>query len=206
MKKTIEILIGGSTDKNMSESYKLTAIELGKIINERKDYSIIFDGCFGLPFLVFNELDYTSRAIIYKTRYYGNDYIFKSSALIREFRYQSDFIRAIPESADAMIFMKGGTSTITELMYAIEAKKNKEHDKPIVILNINNEWSELINLLDSLNLDNIYYVTDNIIDSLNYIETELFKKESSYHQHLLQFMERKTPIIEESHSRIRKSC
>lgn len=101
MKKTIEIFIGGSTNKNMSESYKLAVMELGKIINQRKDYSIIFD---------------------------------------------------------------------------------------------------------SLNIDNIYYVTDNIIDSLNYIETELFKKESSYSQHFLQFMERKTPIIDESHSRIRKSC
>lgn len=104
--------------------------------------------------------------------------------------------------------MKGGTSTITELMYAIETKKNKEHDKPIVVLNINNEWKDLVNLLDNLNLENVYYVTDNIIDSLNYIETELFKKESSYNQHFLQFMERKTPIIDESHSRIlnRKSC
>ena len=208
MKKNIEIFIGGSIDKNTSESYKLAAIELGIIINERKDNSIIFDGCFGLPFLVFNELDYTSRAVIYKTRYYGNDYIFKSSALLREFRYQSDFIRAIPEDADAMIFMKGGTSTITELMYAIETKKNKEHDKPIVVLNINNEWKDFVNLLDNLNLENVYYVTDNIIDSLNYIETELFKKESSYNQHFLQFMERKTTIIDESHSRIlnRKSC
>lgn len=203
MQKTIEIFIGGSTNKNVSENYYNAALELGKKINERKDYSIIFDGCLGLPFLVFNELDYTSRAIIYKTRYYGNDYIFKSSALIREFRYQSDFIRAIPEGADAMIFMKGGTSTITELMYAIEAKKNKEHNKPIVILNINNEWSELVNLLDSLKLDNIYFVTDSINEALNYIETQLFDKNSSFNLYYLQYMERKSPIIETNHSRIK---
>lgn len=96
---------------------------MGQKINERKDYTITFDGCLGLPFLVFNELDYTSRAVIYKTRYYSNDYIFESGALIREFRYQSDFIRNILENSDALIFMKGGISTITEIMYAIEAKK-----------------------------------------------------------------------------------
>lgn len=202
MLKKINIFIGGSTDKNISQSYYNAAIELGQKINERKDYTITFDGCLGLPFLVFNELDSTSRAIIYITRYYSNDYIFKSSAIIHSFRHQSDFIRNIPENSDAMIFMKGGTSTITEIMYAIETKKNREHDKPIVILNINDEWKELVNLLDSLKLDNIYYVTDNIIDALNHVETQLFDKESSFNNYL-QYMERKGPIIETKHSRIK---
>lgn len=33
MEKTIDIFIGGSTDKNISEQYYSTAIELGKIKN-----------------------------------------------------------------------------------------------------------------------------------------------------------------------------
>lgn len=202
MFKKINIFIGGSTDKNISQSYYNVAIELGQKINERKDYLIIFDGCLGLPYLVFNELDYTSRAIIYKTCYYGNDYIFKSSAIVREFRHQSDFIRSISENSDAMIFMKGGSSTIAEIMYAIDAKKNKEHDKPIVILNVNNEWKELIDLLNSFNVDNIYYITDNVIDALNYVETQLFDKKASFN-HYLQYMERKEPIIETKHSHIK---
>lgn len=196
MYKKINIFIGGSTNKAISESYYNVAIELGQKVNERKDYIITFDGCLGLPYLVFNELDYTSRAMICKTRYYSNDYIFQSSAIVREFKHQSDFIRSIVEISDAMIFMKGGSSTIAEIMYAIDAKKNKEHDKPIVILNINNEWEELTRLLDSFKIDdNIYYVTDNVIDALNYIETQLFSKNSSF-RHYLQFMERIEPIIE----------
>jgi len=202
MFKKINIFIGGSTDKNISQSYYNVAIELGQKINERKDYLITFDGCLGLPYLVFNELDYTSRAMIYKTCYYGNDYIFKSSAIVREFRHQSDFIRSISENSDAMIFMKGGSSTIAEIMYAIDAKKNKEHDKPIAILNVNNEWKELVDLLNSFNVDNIYYITDNVIDALNYIETQLFDKKASFN-HYLQYMERKEPIIETKHSHIK---
>ena len=203
MFKKINIFIGGSTDKNISQSYYNVAIELGQKINERKDYLITFDGCLGLPYLVFNELDYTSRAMIYKTCYYSNDYIFKSSAIVREFRHQSDFIRSISENSDAMIFMKGGSSTIAELMYAIDAKKNKEHDKPIVILNINNEWKELVNLLNSFNVNDVYYVADNIIDALNYIESQLFNKTSSF-SHYLQFMERQEPIIEKSDTFLKK--
>ena len=101
-----------------------------------------------------------------------------------------------------MIFMKGGTSTIAEIMYAIEAKKNRQHDKPIVILNINDEWKELVNLLDSLKMFNIYYVTDNIIDALNHVETQLFDEKSSFN-HYLRYMERKEPIIETKHFRIK---
>lgn len=203
MLKKINIFIGGSTNQTISQSYFETAIELGKKINERKDYLITFDGCLGLPYLVFNELDYTSRAMIYKTCYYSNDYIFKSSALVHEFRHQSDFIRSISENSDAMIFMKGSSSTIAEIMYAIDAKKNKEHDKPIVILNINNEWKELVDLLNSFNIDNIYYITDNVIDALNYVEKQLFDKSSSF-SHDLQFLERKEPIIESDNTLSRR--
>lgn len=194
MLKTIDIFIGGSTQPNLSQAYYDIAVELGQEINKREDYTITFDGCLGLPYLVFSQLDYTSRATIYKTRYYGNDYIFKTSAKISDFRHQSNFIKTIPENSDAMIFMKGGTSTITEIMYAIETKKNKEHDKPIVILDINNEWQIFVNLLQSLDIDNIYYVTDNITDALNHIETQLFDKNNSF-SHYLQYMKRKNPII-----------
>lgn len=202
MFKKINIFIGGSTDENISQSYYNVAIELGRKINERKDYIITFDGCLGLPYLVFNELDYTSRAIIYKTRYYNNDYIFKSGAIVHEFRHQSDFIRSILEISDAMIFMKGGSSTIAEIMYVIEAKKNKEHNKPIIILNVNNEWKELVDLLNSFNIKDVYHITDNVMDALNYVETQLFDNKASFN-HYLQYSKRKAPIIDNNHSRIR---
>lgn len=196
MLKTINIFVGGSTDKNISEGYYNVAVELGQKINERKDYTITFDGCLGLPFLVFNELESSSRATVFKTRYYGNKYIFESHAKICDFREQSDFIRCMPEVADAMIFMKGGASTITEIMYAIDAKKNNEHDKPIVILNVNDEWIELVGLLNSLELDDIFYVTDNVTDALNYVEEQLFNESSSFYRYT-QYMERREAIIEQ---------
>lgn len=197
MMKSIEVFVGGSTDISISDAYHNTAIELGQMINERKDYNIIFDGCFGLPFLTFSELDDTSRAIVFQTRYYCNDYVYSTHALLCTFRTQSEFIGAIPDRSDAMIFMKGGASTIAEIMHCVEAKKNGEHDKPIVILNVNDEFSDFVNLLDSLNIDDTYYVTDNVLDGLNYIEGELFSDKSSFKHHFVQFMERKDPIIVE---------
>lgn len=196
MEKKINIFIGGSVDSDISESYRNVAIELGQKINEREDYSITFDGCLGLPFFVFNELDDYTRAKVYKTRYYSNDYIYSTGALIEEFRTQGEFICNIPSDSDAMIFMKGGASTITEVMYAIETKKNGEHDKPIVILNVNDEWSSFTDLLGGLSLNGIYHITDSVNGALNYVEGELFKKSSRFYNKYRQYLGRDEAMIE----------
>lgn len=47
-------------------------------------------------------------------------------------------------------------------------------------------------------MDNIYYITDNVTDALNYIESQLFDSKNSF-KHFLQFMERKEPIIEKKY-------
>ncbi len=124
MQKMINIFIGGSTNGNISENYYLAACLLEKIINERKDYGLIFDGCLGLPYISFNELEDTRRAIVFLTKYYTCDYIYNTNASILNFNNQSEFIYNITKYADAMVFMKGGASTIAEIMHLVEAKKN----------------------------------------------------------------------------------
>lgn len=122
MERKITLFIGGSIDKTISQSYNNLAIELGKKINER-DYKIIFDGCSGLPYLVFKEINDTSRSTIWITKYYGNDYMYSTSSPIYTFDNQSDFTKAIPEASDAMIFMKGNMGTVTEIFHSIDSKK-----------------------------------------------------------------------------------
>lgn len=63
MYEKIKLFIGGSTNVS-SKSYALFAKELGEVINER-DYNIIFDGCFGYPYLVYNEIDDLERSVVY---------------------------------------------------------------------------------------------------------------------------------------------
>lgn len=195
MSKRINIFIGGSTDANISDNYNKLAINLGKKIKTR-DYSIIFNGCFGLPFLVFLELsDEYDRVNIFITRYYSD--VFNSFYNHKCFDKQSQFTFSITKESDAMIFMKGGIGTAIEVLHAIDSKKNKENDHPIVIFNLNNEWDDLVNLLKTYDCDDLYYVTDNVIDGLNYIESELFKEGSYFYKVWLDFCDRKEPIIEE---------
>ena len=69
-KKHIEIFIGGSTNKYISDSYNHLALQLGKIINDR-DYHVWFDGCDGLPRIVYDQLKDKSRVSIVYSNYYG---------------------------------------------------------------------------------------------------------------------------------------
>lgn len=181
-KKHIEIFIGGSTNKYISDSYNHLALQLGKIINDR-DYLIWFDGCDGLPKIVYDQLKDKSRASIVYSNYYGIPKI--DFRFVLEKHDQSDVTKALVNVADAIIFFKGGLGTLTEITKALDEKKNHEHDKPIVILNINHEWDTLIDLLTSYDLNDLYCVTDNVEDCLDYIEKEIFNKNSTFYKHYI---------------------
>lgn len=205
MQKVINLFIGGSIDKLMSNNYLEIAQELGSIINER-DYRIVFDGCAGLASVVFENINRPKSAHILHTRYYGSNYIdnyyshgsFKINSVF-ELENQSKMTDAVIEDSDALIFMKGQTWTLEELLRVINGNKNNEYNKPVVILNVNNEWDDLVNLLSSCMVDEYYYVTDNVMDAFNYIEKKLFEKTSSYYKNYVytRHAERQYPIIEE---------
>ena len=79
--------------------------------------------------------------------------------------------------SDALIFLPGGIGTIYELFTAIESKRNKEFDKPIIIYNSNNYFDKLLLFLDYLYNQNFtdisvsgnYHISDSAEDTLNYI-------------------------------------
>ena len=202
MYKKIELFVGGSTNQNITEKYKEAAVLLGKKANDR-EYRIIFDGCKGLPSLVYDQLEYFNYGTIVYDCYHSlakeyNNCLYGPNII--SLNKQSDVTKALIDNSDALFFMKGGIGTIAEITQAIDKKKNKEHDKPIVILNLENSWDELITFLNTFNLSDLYYVTDNVIDGLNYIERELYSENSKFYSDYLKYsscLERDYPIIEE---------
>ena len=77
MSKEINIFIGGSATKNVSYNYLNAAEVLARKIDQR-DYKIVFDGCSGLPSIVFETLTGFSRAIICYTEHYQSNYVKES--------------------------------------------------------------------------------------------------------------------------------
>ena len=89
----------------------------------------------------------------------------------------SDRTDEMIRESDALIFLPGGIGTIYELFTAIESKRNKEFDKPIIIYNSNNYFDKLLLFLDYLYNQNFtdisvsgnYHISDSAEDTLNYI-------------------------------------
>ena len=52
--------------------------------------------------------------------------------------------------ADLIVFMPGGIGTLDEIFSSIESKRALEHDKEIIILNIDGYYDNLIKLLDNM--------------------------------------------------------
>ena len=174
MERRIGIFVSGSTNPNISKEYNKTAIEFGKMIDAKK-YNIIFDGCDGLPGLVASQLpkfnDNLEVASTTEHSFYSNGVNKWPSARINgSFRYQSEVTKALLDWSDVAVFFKGGSGTLYELFHAIDTKKNGEHIKPIIIVNLEHQWDELINVLEPLNLSHLYHVVNSPKKVMEYIE------------------------------------
>lgn len=54
------------------------------------------------------------------------------------------------DSSDLFIISPGGIGTLDEFFEAITLKKLKKHNKPIIILNVNHFFDNLLNMLDEM--------------------------------------------------------
>ena len=82
------------------------------------------------------------------------------------------------ERADAFIGLPGGFGTLEEMIEIITLKQLAMHDKPIVILNVNNFYNGLLmqfekgfeELFINEKCSKLYHVTDSVSETLDYIE------------------------------------
>ena len=156
MERKIQIFVSGSTDANISKEYRQAAEDFGRMLDIKK-HQLVFDGCKGLPGVVASQMQQPNDNLSIATT--SNYPIPKwPLAKIRVFRDQSEVTRTLLSWSDIAVFFKGGSGTLTELFHAIDTKKNGEHNKPILILNIQNQWDELIKLLATMRLSHLYHI------------------------------------------------
>lgn len=177
MERRIEIFVSGSTNPNISKEYNQAAKEFGKMLDTKK-HNVIFDGCDGLPGVVASQIAKPNDNLeIALTSYFGgvNKIIdnWPCASINGTFRYQSEVTRALLDWSDVAVFFKGGSGTLAELFHAIDTKKNREHNKPILILNIQNQWDYLIKLLEPLGLNHLYIVMDTPQKVMEYIQKNI---------------------------------
>ena len=82
------------------------------------------------------------------------------------------------DRADAFIMTPGGIGTFEEFFEILTLKQLGRHQKPIVILNINDYYSHMVDMLDRAieqkfmteGARKLWYITTDSDDALNYIE------------------------------------
>ena len=81
-------------------------------------------------------------------------------------------------SSDAIIILPGGIGTMQELFTAIECKRNKEFDKPIILYNSNHYFDETLKVLEKIynenfasrEVSNYYHISNSIEDTISYLK------------------------------------
>ena len=84
----------------------------------------------------------------------------------------------LEELADAYIALPGGFGTLDELSEVITLKQLDYHNKPVILLNINGFFDNLLKFYDTIYdqkfakpaYKNLYFVADNINDAFIFIE------------------------------------
>lgn len=87
--------------------------------------------------------------------------------------------KVMDERSDAIIAIPGGFGTLEELLEMITLKQLRYHNKPLVILNTNGFYDELIAMFEKIisqqfakeEMRELYFISDRIDDILNYIDS-----------------------------------
>lgn len=176
------VFVAGSTNPEISKEYNIAAQKIGKEIYKNR-YTLVFDGAYGLPGVVATQVakgqeKYSENVLIFACNRFNRlpyEWINRTGGQMVCCEKQSDVTHKLIEESDYLIFMKGNTGTLTELFHAIDTKKNKEHKKCIIILNINHQWDSLLNLLNTLNLSDLYKVIETPEEVMEFIKIDLNK-------------------------------
>lgn len=84
--------------------------------------------------------------------------------------------------ADCFIALPGGFGTLEEILEIITLKQLNFHNKPIVFLNVDNFYDNIIKQFellykenfayDNFNKNKIYHISDSVENAINYIENQ----------------------------------
>ena len=74
------------------------------------------------------------------------------------------------EKSDIFIITPGGIGTLDEFFEILTLKKLKQHDKTIIIFNINHFYDKLLEMLNELNEQGFLYKQEELFKVINTID------------------------------------
>ena len=97
----------------------------------------------------------------------------------------SDRTDMVIKESDILLFLPGGIGTVYDLFTAIESKRAGEHNKPIIIYNVDGFYDKLVSLLSKMSSEkfinnhdfkNNFYIFDSIDCLLDHINKYIIKE------------------------------
>ena len=176
----MNIFVGCSSRDTNNEEYNKLAEDIGKFI-VNGNHNFVFENCgTGLMGKIYSVVSksHNSEIIVTMAEAYKkqlDDISYDKFYILGTVNERKDcFIKL----SDVMIFIPGGIGTIDELLTAIETKRSKQHNSPIIIININHYFDNLLNMLqqiydegfaDSKNQE-LYFVVNSLDDAIKYLK------------------------------------
>ena len=169
----MNIFVGGSSRNNLKKIYYEEAKKLSKYLHN-KNHNLIIGCDMGIIKEVASSLSKNKVTIIEAKPYQEENYKYEMQLLdsIKERKNR------IIEISDILIFLPGGIGSLDEIFTSIESKRANEHNKEIIIVNINNYYDNLIKMLDIMYkehfadpIENLYIIKDSIEDLINYFKS-----------------------------------
>lgn len=173
----MEIFIGCSSSNNIDELYLKETENLAQILCNHK-CSLLFgsskDGMMGTMYRVFRKNKCKVISVLPKENYGMLQEVDSDEIIYVE--QTSDQLKYLVNNGDMTIILPGSFGTFSELMTSIQCKKLGEHNKKIIIFNINGFFDNVLKQFKELKNNKFdLYDQDKLYEVINdYKEIEKF--------------------------------
>lgn len=147
----MNIFVGCASRNTNNFEYNSIAEKIGEFIVSN-NHNLVFGGCeYGLMGILYKKVKQTtSKIFITIAEAYKSDLdnlVYTDAILTNTVNERKDTIMKI---SDVLVFLPGGIGTVDELLTSIETRRNKEHNIPIIIVNINGFFNYLLSMLEKI--------------------------------------------------------
>lgn len=147
----MRVTICSSSNNLISDEYKKIGRKVAELLAS-SNYDLNW-GCASTSIMgiCYEEFNKKNRKIYgYTTKKYENDIKNLPNAVCNIYDTTFDLKKNLFNDADIIIFLPGGTGTVSELFSDLEEVRSNDVDKKIIIYNENNYYDSLINMIDNM--------------------------------------------------------
>lgn len=175
----MNVFVGCSSRDTDNELYNRIAQEIGNFIVKGK-HNLVFGGSnIGLMGRVYSVVSKSteSKIIISTAKAYEYHLPYLTYSEAHVFETVNERKSALLKLSDIMIFTPGGIGTIDELFSALETRRAHEHEAPIIIVNANNFFGHLLDMLNQIyderfadsKTRELYFVANTLDEALEHL-------------------------------------